>query len=121
MEEFLRRKRTVAEAGSWKENDFIKLEELGFGNGGMVLKVKHRETGIVMARKVRPHHPSVRLCGPVCPFRVLRRDLPHTKLLISYSADTSLQWLVHFSLTHAGMCTPHTRPLYSPCPHMDMG
>lgn len=55
MEEFLRRKRTVAEAGSWKENDFIKLEELGFGNGGMVLKVKHRETGIVMARKVRPH------------------------------------------------------------------
>lgn len=63
MEEFLRRKRSLAEAGSWKENDFIKLEELGFGNGGIVLKVKHRVTEIVMARKVSPHQPSVHLCG----------------------------------------------------------
>lgn len=52
MEEFVRRKRMVLEAGSWKEEDFIKLEELGFGNGGMVLKVRHRVTEIVMARKV---------------------------------------------------------------------
>ena len=51
----MRRKRMVLEAGSWKEEDFIKLEELGFGNGGMVLKVRHRVTEIVMARKVRPH------------------------------------------------------------------
>lgn len=67
MEEFLRRKRTLVEAGCWKEEDFVKVEELGFGNGGMVLKVRHRVTEIVMARKVRPLHPPVplkRWAGP---------------------------------------------------------
>lgn len=64
MEEFVRRKRTVVEAGSLKEEDFAKLDELGCGNGGIVYKVRHRATGIVMARKVRPHHRWP--CG-ACP------------------------------------------------------
>lgn len=64
MEEFVRRKRTVVEAGSLKEEDFAKLDELGSGNGGIVYKVRHRATGIVMARKVRPHHRWP--CG-ACP------------------------------------------------------
>ena len=65
MEEFLRRKRSVVDAGCWKEEDFIKIEELGFGNGGIVLKVRHRVTDIVMARKVSHcTRPSTSLAWP---------------------------------------------------------
>ena len=32
--------------------DFEKLDELGAGNGGVVTKVLHKPTGLIMARKV---------------------------------------------------------------------
>ena len=32
--------------------DLEKLSELGFGNGGVVWKVRHRQSNLVMARKV---------------------------------------------------------------------
>jgi len=34
------------------DEDFEKLGELGSGNGGVVTKVLHRTTGLIMARKV---------------------------------------------------------------------
>ena len=35
-----------------KDSQFERLDELGYGNGGVVLKVKHTPSGIIMARKV---------------------------------------------------------------------
>jgi serine/threonine protein kinase len=35
-----------------KDDHFERISELGFGNGGVVLKVKHKPTGIIMARKI---------------------------------------------------------------------
>ena len=35
-----------------KNTDFEKLAELGAGNGGVVNKVRHKKTGIIMAKKV---------------------------------------------------------------------
>lgn len=37
-----------------KDDDFEKISELGAGNGGVVFKVSHKPSGLVMARKVRP-------------------------------------------------------------------
>ena len=39
--------------GKLNDNDLEKLGDLGFGNGGVVMKVRHKPTGITMARKVR--------------------------------------------------------------------
>ena len=39
-------------AGDLNAEDFEKLGELGAGNGGVVIKVKHKPTGLIMARKV---------------------------------------------------------------------
>ena len=46
---FLAEKRKIGDLGS---DDFEKLDELGAGNGGVVTKVLHRPTGLIMARKV---------------------------------------------------------------------
>ena len=53
MESFLSEKRSIVAKGEMKEQHFLRMEELGFGNGGVVLKVQHKPTGIIMARKVR--------------------------------------------------------------------
>lgn len=50
---FLDEKAAVLKCGELKEGQLARLDELGYGNGGVVLKVEHRPTGIVMARKVR--------------------------------------------------------------------
>ena len=50
---FLEQKKKIVSEGEMKEQHLQRLEELGFGNGGVVLKVKHKPTGIIMARKVR--------------------------------------------------------------------
>lgn len=34
------------------DDDFEKLGELGSGNGGVVMKVRHKSTGLIMARKL---------------------------------------------------------------------
>ncbi|XP_017771492.1 PREDICTED: dual specificity mitogen-activated protein kinase kinase dSOR1 [Nicrophorus vespilloides] len=34
------------------DDDFDKLGELGSGNGGVVMKVRHKSTGLIMARKL---------------------------------------------------------------------
>ena len=49
LEEFLSQKQKM---GELLEEDFNKLGELGAGNGGVVTKVVHKNTQIVMARKV---------------------------------------------------------------------
>lgn len=38
--------------GDMTSDDLERLCELGAGNGGSVVKVKHKQTGIVMAQKV---------------------------------------------------------------------
>lgn len=53
LEAFLTQKQKV---GELKDDDFEKISELGAGNGGVVFKVSHKPSGLVMARKVS-------LCG----------------------------------------------------------
>ena len=50
LEEFLSQKQKI---GELVEDDFKKLGELGAGNGGVVTKVLHHSSNLVMARKVR--------------------------------------------------------------------
>lgn len=52
MTSFLKEKRMIINFGDLKEQDFERITELGSGNGGVVLKVKHTPSGITMARKV---------------------------------------------------------------------
>lgn len=40
--------------GELVDEDFEKLGELGVGNGGVVAKVLHKPSGLIMARKVKP-------------------------------------------------------------------
>lgn len=49
---FLKEKRKIVQQGEMKEQHFLRMAELGFGNGGVVLRVEHKPTGIIMARKV---------------------------------------------------------------------
>lgn len=49
LEAFLTQK---AKVGELKDDDFERLSELGAGNGGVVTKVQHRPSGLIMARKV---------------------------------------------------------------------
>ncbi|XP_067009368.1 dual specificity mitogen-activated protein kinase kinase dSOR1 isoform X2 [Anabrus simplex] len=49
MEFFLCQKEKV---GELSDDDFEKLGELGAGNGGVVMKVRHRPSGLIMARKL---------------------------------------------------------------------
>ena len=59
MKEFLQKKKRVVDvfgtSGGMKEEDYDRLEELGSGNGGSVLRVKHKMTDVEMARKVCKH------------------------------------------------------------------
>jgi len=52
MSSFLDEKKAIIRYGDLKEGDFERVVELGSGNGGVVLKVKHTPLGITMARKV---------------------------------------------------------------------
>lgn len=49
MEFFLCQKEKI---GELTDDDFEKLGELGAGNGGVVMKVRHRSSGLIMARKL---------------------------------------------------------------------
>lgn len=50
LEAFLTQKQKV---GELKDDDFEKISELGAGNGGVVFKVSHKPSGLIMARKVK--------------------------------------------------------------------
>ena len=50
LEEFLRDKQKIG--SEIKDGDFERMEELGAGNGGVVMKMKHIPTNLIMARKV---------------------------------------------------------------------
>lgn len=72
LEAFLTQK---AKVGELKDDDFERISELGAGNGGVVTKVQHRPSGLIMARKVSRDvhratgHPtpcSVLSGGPCC-------------------------------------------------------
>lgn len=52
LESFLTMKATVLDKGELNGDDLEKLEELGAGNGGVVTKVKHKPSNLIMARKV---------------------------------------------------------------------
>ncbi|KAH0539219.1 Dual specificity mitogen-activated protein kinase kinase dSOR1 [Cotesia glomerata] len=49
LESFLGQKEQV---GELCDDDFEKLGELGAGNGGVVMKVRHKKYGLIMARKL---------------------------------------------------------------------
>lgn len=55
LETFLNQRRAM---GVLAVEDLEKLSELGFGNGGVVWKVRHRSSSLIMARKV-----CALLCG----------------------------------------------------------
>ena len=61
--DFLEQKRKIINHGELRDLHFERLDELGFGNGGVVLKVEHSPSGLVMARKVRN---NCALCDGVC-------------------------------------------------------
>ncbi|XP_066928866.1 dual specificity mitogen-activated protein kinase kinase 2-like [Clytia hemisphaerica] len=50
LEEFLRDKQKIG--SEIKDGDFERMEELGAGNGGVVMKMKHIPTNLIMARKL---------------------------------------------------------------------
>lgn len=50
LEDFLRDKNKIT--GELKTEDFVRMQELGAGNGGVVDKVTHEPTNLVMARKL---------------------------------------------------------------------
>lgn len=62
LEAFLTQK---AQVGELKDEDFDPICELGAGNGGVVNKVRHRPSGLVMARKVR-----INICWILCRNRI---------------------------------------------------
>lgn len=49
LEEFLKCREKI---GDLTTDDLSVAGELGSGNGGVVLKVRHRKTGTIMAKKV---------------------------------------------------------------------
>lgn len=61
LEAFLTQK---ANLGELKDDDFQHICELGAGNGGVVNKVCHKPSGLVMARKVSRQH--VVCCFHLC-------------------------------------------------------
>lgn len=52
MRAFLAEKEEIVKHGEIKDTQFESISELGFGNGGVVMKVRHKPSGIIMARKV---------------------------------------------------------------------
>lgn len=59
LESFLGQKEKV---GELCDEDFEKLGELGAGNGGVVMKVRHKKYGLIMARKVSVCSPQNAKC-----------------------------------------------------------
>lgn len=51
--DFLDQKKKIIDHGELRDQQFERLDELGFGNGGVVLKVEHKPSKLIMARKVR--------------------------------------------------------------------
>ncbi len=49
----LEQKREILRHGELRDSHFARLRELGYGNGGVVLKVEHKPSKMIMARKVR--------------------------------------------------------------------
>ena len=62
MIDFLRQKQEFVKHGELRDSHFERLAELGYGNGGVVLKVRHQLSGTIMARKVGA------CCHGICPF-----------------------------------------------------
>ncbi len=58
MDQFLTTKKEIQKHGEFKDGQFDRLAELGYGNGGVVLQVKHKPTETIMARKVRKCHTA---------------------------------------------------------------
>ena len=52
LQTFLTMKAQVLDTGDLGQDDFEKLDELGAGNGGVVTKVRHKRSELIMARKV---------------------------------------------------------------------
>ena len=50
LEDFIKQKEEIGDLNN--DNDFEELTELGAGNGGVVHCVKHKSTGMIMAKKM---------------------------------------------------------------------
>lgn len=73
LEAFIAEKRKI---GELKAEDFDKLAELGAGNGGVVTKVLHKPSGLIMARKV-----STNIWNPIkfpAEYILSLRDVMHS-------------------------------------------
>ena len=57
MESFLCQREKIG--SELNDDDFENLGELGAGNGGVVMKVRHKSSGLIMARKVNTTTSSV--------------------------------------------------------------
>lgn len=101
LEAFLAEKRKIGELNA---EDFDKLAELGAGNGGVVTKVLHKPSGLIMARKVREQ--KYHLVPNLIPSRIrfqfnamlCRADSPDSFrnfFLSSFKAVVHLFWGVY--------------------------
>lgn len=52
MDAFKKEQSDFLKHGDLNDGQFDRISELGYGSGGVVLKVRHKPTGIIMARKV---------------------------------------------------------------------
>lgn len=76
LEAFLTQK---AKVGELKDDDFERISELGAGNGGVVTKVQHKPSGLVMARKVRRGQRGLRRANPPLQGQHQRPELDVTR------------------------------------------
>lgn len=64
LEQFFTDKKKVGT--ELNSEDFCKTGELGAGNGGVVAKVLHKPSALVMARKVGNHPDIIDIGGVIC-------------------------------------------------------
>ncbi|XP_055780601.1 dual specificity mitogen-activated protein kinase kinase 1 isoform X4 [Salvelinus fontinalis] len=82
LEAFLTQKQKV---GELKDDDMEKICELGAGNGGVVFKVSHRPSGLVMARKVIKGLSYLRE-----KHKIMHRDVKPSNILVNSRGEIKL-------------------------------
>uniref|UniRef100_A0A1D5QW55 Dual specificity mitogen-activated protein kinase kinase 2 n=1 Tax=Macaca mulatta TaxID=9544 RepID=A0A1D5QW55_MACMU len=82
LEAFLTQK---AKVGELKDDDFERISELGAGNGGVVTKVQHRPSGLIMARKVLRGLAYLRE-----KHQIMHRDVKPSNILVNSRGEIKL-------------------------------
>ena len=108
---FLEEKKKIIGEGEMKEQHFVRISELGFGNGGVVLKVQHKPTGIIMARKVYMHDTCISYAWYMyitCMVHVYHMH----GTCISHAWHMYITCMAHVYHMH-GTCISHARHMYN--------